>query len=46
MVVFVVVTIDEGAELALKIVGQILVFQWNPVFHRRMPASAGDRGVG
>ena len=38
MVAVVIVVIDEGADLALKIIGQVIVFQQNPVLHRLMPA--------
>ena len=38
VVTVVVVMIDEGADLAFEIAGQIIVFQQNPVFERLVPA--------
>jgi hypothetical protein len=38
VVTLVVVIFDEGADLAFKIIGQILVFQQHPVFHGLVPS--------
>ena len=38
VVSLVVVIFDEGPDLALKITGQVVIFQQNPVFHGLMPA--------
>lgn len=38
MVAFVIVIVDEGADLAFEITGQIVVFQQNPALHGLMPA--------
>ena len=38
VVAVVVVVIDEGADLALQVAGQEVVFHENPVLHRLVPA--------
>ena len=46
VIALVVVMVDEGADLALQITGQIVVFQENPVLHRLMPSLDLALGLG